>query len=200
MNAEAILLKIDEDARNAAAQTLEDAKRRSEELAAASQARMDKARAASVASAEVEADALAGRMRRMAELEDRKHILARKRELIAEAFASAREKLRGMEPAALRDFLLRLAMDSAEGGETLFVGEIAPEWCDAGFVDALNAALAEKGRAPVRVAEERRAGVTGLALAREGMEMNLTIEAMLDAVRLDMESEIAGILFPENDT
>lgn len=45
--------------------------------------------------------------------------------------------------------------------------------------------------------EEKRNGETGMILAKNGMEISCTFASLLDSRRLDMEADIAAILFPD---
>lgn len=78
MNAQAILQKIEDDALEAAKQTKANAEKRAGEIQSASRARVESMRDEMVKQANEESEALAGRMRRMAELDLRKHLLAKK--------------------------------------------------------------------------------------------------------------------------
>ncbi len=196
MNAQAILQKIEDDALEAAKQTKADAEKRAGEIQSASRARVESMRDEMVKQANEESEALAGRMRRMAELDLRKHLLQKKRAVIDEAFAAAQAELCKTPAAEARAFLLRQAAAAAQGVEALIIGENNMDWFDDAFTADLNAALDKAGKpAKVILAGERRAGVTGVILSHGGTEVYCTFEAMLEGVRAGLETEIAQILF-----
>ena len=51
--------------------------------------------------------------------------------------------------------------------------------------------------ADLNMREEKRNGETGMILAKNGMEISCTFASLLDSRRLDMEADIAAILFPD---
>ncbi|MEG0048235.1 MAG: V-type ATP synthase subunit E family protein [Clostridia bacterium] len=196
MNAQAILQKIEDDARVAAMQAKTDAEKKVGELKAASNEKAASTRTAFVKQAEQEGAALCERMRRMAELELRKQLLQKKREVMDEAFSLAEAELCHTPPQEARAFLLAQAVNAASGDEQLVVGESNAEWFDDGFVGELNSMLTKLGKpAHITLSKTQREGVTGVILSREGTEVFCTFEAMLGNLRAQMETEIAQILF-----
>ena len=198
MNAQAILQKIEDDARASAMQAKADAEKKAGELKAASRAKVEAMCEETVRQANAESVALAERMGRMAELDLRKQLLQKKRDVMDEAFAQAKAELCATPAQAARAFLLTQAAAAARGGETLIVGASNAAWFDDSFVTELNAALGAAGK-PGQIAfgGERREGVTGAILSLEGTEVYATFESLLDSVRDEMETEIAQILFNE---
>ncbi|MEG0996426.1 MAG: hypothetical protein RSB91_07115 [Clostridia bacterium] len=198
MNAQAILQKIEDDARASAMQAKADAEKKAEELTAASRAKVESMRAETVRQANAESVALAERMGRMAELDLRKQLLQKKRDVMNEAFAQAKAELCATAAKEARAFLLRQAVSAARGCETLIIGALNAAWFDDSFVTELNAALVAAGKpGKITLDGARREGVTGAILGLGGTEVYMTFESLLDNVRGDMETEIAQILFNE---
>ena len=198
MNAQAILDKIHEDARSAAETTEAEAVSRAAEIQAASSAKIESLRNAAVSQAEKESAELEQRMLRMAVLDDRKELLLKRRNLIDETFALAMKKLYAMPNGQKRAFFAERLTGAAQGAETIIVGAECAEWYDAAFVDEMNDRLRQMGKAGnMRAAAERRVGATGLVLAAKGTEIYCTFETLLDSLRAELETEIAGILFQE---
>ena len=198
MNAQAILQKIEDDARAAAQAARDEAKAKAAEINAESAMRLTRMHDAMVAEANRESEALAGRMRRMAELDNRKLLLSAKRQKIDEAFAAAREALTSYDAAKKRAFFLNQAASAAQGEETLIVGANAADWFDDAFLAALNQALIQAGKpGKVTLCAERRQGLTGVILSGGGTEVFCTFESMLENARASMETEVAQILFDE---
>ena len=196
MNAQAILEKIGFDGHKAAAVLLKEAGERVEAIRAESDKKIAKLRDETVVKAQAEADALEVRMYRMAELDERKVLLAAKRQLMDQAFQAALVKLRQLPPEQLESFFLSMVLSSCKGTETLFIGALCDAWYTPAFADKVNAALTAAGK-PGRITanQERRDGVAGVILSGEGMEINCTLEALLDARRLELEAEVASILY-----
>jgi len=198
MNAQAILVKIEEDAKASAAQTLSEAQKKADALKAASRARIEEMHKTMLSRAEKDSEALEQRTLRMAELDDRKELLAKKRALLDEAFALAKEKLQAASAEEKRAFFLAKTVRCAAGDETLIIGEIAAEWFDDGFLTDVNAALAKAGKSgKLTLADKRRAGCDGVILAAHGAEICCTFDALLEEARTGMEQQIAAELFGE---
>ena len=199
MNAQAILDKILQDAKENASATLRDANDRAEGMKKASDERIAAARAQTEARAKQDAEAATARMQRMAELDERKLLLADKRRMMDRAFELALAKMKAMPAKQARAFLLDALTELAEGGETLIVGADNDGWMDDKFLQDANAALAAKGKtAALTLGGEKRKGVSGLILAKHDTEINCTYEAFLTSERLEMEAQVAQTLFPGN--
>lgn len=195
MNAEGILKRINQDAREAAAAILQDAQRKADELRRASDERIDKSRTDALETARQEALALDDRMQRMAKLDARKDLLAAKRVALDEAFALAQKKLEMMPDTQARQFGLTMLLEAATGSETLVADE-SSAWCDQAFVDAANAALKKDGRpGNISLSQSKRKLGGGFILERGGMEINCSYPAALTARRMDIEAEVASLLF-----
>lgn len=198
MNPQAILDKIGEDARASAEQILLDARSRITEAQLGSKQRIEALHADTIRSAEQESEQLAQRMRRMAQLESRKELLGKKRDMIDRAFKLAYEKLLAMDAVKARGFFIASAVKSASGDEEVITGANRADIFGDGFIQELNAAMEQIGkRGGLTLSQEKREGVTGLILKSGGAEIHITYEAIMESVRDDMETEVASALFPE---
>ncbi len=196
MNAQAILEKIGEDSRQAAAVLLKEAGERAEAIRAASEEKIARLRAETISKARAEAEAQELRMHRMAELDERKLLLLAKRQLMDQAFQEALAKLRQMTPEQMEAFFLPMVISIAAGTESLLVGAQNDAWFAPAFVEKVNAALiADSKPGRITVSDQRRQDVTGVILLGDGMEINCTLEALLQARRLQLEPEVASILY-----
>ncbi len=198
MNANAILDKILQDARENASVTMEEANQKAAQLKADADLRMRRARDRMQMQASEDAELARMRMERMAELEERKRLLADKRAMMDRAFALALEKLESMPVKDSRAFLLETVTRLADGDETVIPGAEHAAWLDERFLPEANLALKKAGKpGQLRLSEERRPGVTGLVLTKNNTEMSCTYEAILNSLRLEMEADVAALLFPE---
>lgn len=193
MNAQAILQKIEDDAHKTVEQLEQDAQRRSEELNKASADKVQTMHDQLIRQAQAEGEALKDRMRRMAELDMRKQLLQKKQQVMDEAFEAARTELCHQPAQATRAFMLDCLAKAAQGDEALLVGADNDGWFDAGFISELNSRI----NGSITAAEGRREGVTGAILVRGGTEVHATYESILSGARINMETEIARILFNE---
>lgn len=195
MNADAILKRIEQDARQAAEATMNDARKRAETVAASWQEKLSKEDAEAMERARKDALALDDRMQRMAELDARKALLADKRTVLDEAFALALEKMQAMPANKARAFALKMLLASARGDETV-VADSQCMWLDASFIDEANRALKAAGReGRLTLSAEKKQLGGGFLLARDGMEVNCSFPAALEAQRPELEAEVASMLF-----
>lgn len=196
MNAQPILTQIQQDAQAIAQKIINDANQRAAEIAIQSEHKMEAMREQTQLMAQKESDALEERMGRMAELEERKTLLQKKRKLIDEAFALAEQKLKAVSPDKIRAFFMDQVLACARGTEQIAVGNEQASWYDASFLEDANKALLSIGKPgalhenPVRMPE-----ITGLVLMAQGTEVHCTFESILDATRNQIEAEIAIQLF-----
>ena len=197
MNAQAILDKILEDAKENASAVLKDANDRAGAMRKATEERIATARANTEARAHEDAQAAAVRMGRMAELDERKLLLKDKRDMMERAFSLALDKMKAMPAKEARAFLLSTLTELADGDEELSVGAESDGGMDKAFLADANAALTAAGKpGKLTLAKEKRAGVSGLILARHDTEIHCTYQALLDSRRLEMEAQVAQMLFP----
>ena len=198
MNANAIQEKILSDARTSASDIMRDANEKAARLRDAAEKRMAAAHSRLMMQASEDAEAARLRMERMEELEERKRLLSDKRALIDEAFAQALDKLEAMLPQQARAFLMTEAAAVSDGDETVILGSKNPSWFDDKFLADLNTLLQKQGKpGQLTLGNEKRDGETGLILEKNGMEISCTFASLLDSRRLDMEADIAAILFPD---
>lgn len=196
MNAQAILNLIEADARETAQKTLADAQTKAEEMKTASRAKIEGMHKELLSQAQTEGDALEQRMLRMAELEERKELLAKKRALMDEAFEMAGQKLSAASNTEKRAFFLRQLLTFATGSEQLAIGGENAGWFDDRFLSDANAALLKAGKsAGLTLAPEKRSGCEGFLLITGGAEIRCTFSALLEEARTNMEQAVATDLF-----
>jgi len=195
MDASSILNKIKEDARKAADQALEDAKTRIGDMQAESEKKIAAQHDDMLVRAKADCELMEQRMHRMAELEDKKTLLGAKREVIDSAFRLALANLKSAPEAKVRTFMMSQLLAAAQGDESVLAGDENSDWLDAAFVAEANHVLAGKGKpAKLQLSDDKVHG-TGLALYKNGAEINCTFEALIENERHEMESDVAGILF-----
>ncbi len=195
MDVKSILDKIDADAREAAQKTLSDARASADELAAQSREQIQAQREAMEKRAQREGAETVERMRRMAELEDKKAALAVKRSVMDGAFREALGILESLPKTEARAFFLKELARAARGGEALLIGRVQPDWFDDAFLAEANALLLEKGvQQGVALSAEQIDG-RGFHLRSGGAVMDCTFEALLADGRMALESDVAKALF-----
>ena len=198
MDAQAILTKIEQDAVEAAKRIEADAGEKARVMKLESDAKVETLEKTMLAHAEQDCEQMEERMRRMADLDDRKQMLRQKREVISEAFQMAMEKLGQTKPADRRAFFLRQVAECAGGEETLIVGADDAAWFDDGFLDDANKALIKAGKpGKLKLEAKRRKDCAGAVLSQNGAEIRIAFDTLMDEARAELEQVAARTLFTE---
>ena len=196
MDAQAILEKIETDAKGAAEKLLADAQEKAKTMTLEAQQTREMQKSAMLAQAEQECTQMEERMHRMAELDNRKTMLAKKRTVISEAFELAKKKLAETNAKDKRAFYLRKAVEFAAGDETLIIGHDDADWFDDAFLTDANKALQAAGKpGALTLQEERLEHCAGVVLSHKGAQVHITFDALLDEAKAALEQEAAQALF-----
>ncbi len=195
MNAEAITSKILEDARAQAAAALGEAQRKADDLRRRDEAAIEEKRQQSEAQADRQAAEMRDRMLRMAELDQKKALLSVKRQVIDLAFADALERMAAMGAEQKREYIEKLLLASAQGGEELIPSAEDKALFDSAFMARLNAQLRKAGKAAVTLSSQDRPLGGGFVLKQGGLEINCAFSAVLSQARSALEAEVAAVLF-----
>jgi|LSQX01.2.fsa_nt_gb V/A-type H+-transporting ATPase subunit E len=193
MQAQPLFQKIEDDARQAAAQILANAREKAQAVSNAADQDIAVLRQRNAQRIEQDAEELRLRMQRMDELEGRKALLAHKRTVLDEAFASALQQLQALPPADMRAFFLDKLVATAQGGEAVLSG--AQGGMDKGMVDEANQLLAKQGKPAGLVLSPDTVPGMGFALLRDGIQVVCTFDRLVSDARMGLETEIAAILF-----
>lgn len=185
-----------------------DAKAEAQEILAAADARVTEIEAANsqkaqdeywtrVRSGVKECEDRVQRMKRLAAMESKKSILATKQEMVAKAFDMAREKIIGLPAPGYTEFLAGLASESAATGEEeVLFNERDKNGCGADVIKAANRKLSEKGvKAGLKMSGETRDICGGLILRQGGIEVNCSVETLVELCRSEMSSQLAEVMF-----
>lgn len=197
MNAQPILDKIAQDAQDAAVRIDSEAREKVAQAKAASRAKIEAQQAATLAQAQRDSDELEQRALRMAELEERKTLLFKKRALIDDVFACARTLLEAMPMTEKRAFFIRQIVRFAAGNETIAISENAP-WFDAAFLSDANDALVAQGKpGGLTLSQDRTDADEGVTLRHGGAEIRCTLSVLMDEARATLEQQAAEDLFTD---
>lgn len=132
-------------------------------------------------------------VRRIAQMEAKKSLLAVKQEMVAESFALARQELTALPQEKYTDFLARLAAKAAvTGTEEIVLNARDREAVGAAVVKAANAKLPG---AKLTLSDRIGSFDGGLILSRGSIEVNCTLELLVELCRSEMAVEIADTLF-----
>lgn len=139
----------------------------------------------------------ASRIERTAQLEAKRNILGMKQEMVSKAFEMAKEKIVNMPQEEYVAFLVRqIGQAVSTGHETLILNQTDRERCGAAVIAAANAALTAAGKpGALTLAEETRPMSGGFILKQGDVEVNCTVDILLELVRGDLAAPVAGVLF-----
>ena len=137
------------------------------------------------------------RRKSAAEMDAKKSVLALKQDCVAEAFDMAKRRLADMPEDSYVGFLASLAASAAaDGSGEIVLSARDRERCGKAVLERANAALAAKGLIPaLTLAADSREISGGLILRQGGVEVNCSIEALVEALRGPMTADVARTLF-----
>lgn len=148
-----------------------------------------------VRSGELEIKLDAERLIRNAKLDVRKDILFVKQELVDDAFSSAREKLRTLPEDKYVTWLASLACQASNGRGELILSERDYALGEK-LVARANEALAAQGRkAELSLSAETRDMDAGFVLRDGNLEVNCSLQAILEMNRQNIAAKVAEKLF-----
>ena len=138
------------------------------------------------------------RLGRTARLEARKSSLTMKQELVAAAFDLALERIIGLPEGDYVAFLARQAEQAAvTGEEEILLNPDDQARYGSKVVKAANELIKARGMHPhLSLADETRSIRGGLLLKQGNIEVNCTVETLLELARGDLAAQVAELLFP----
>ena len=137
------------------------------------------------------------RMDRTARLEAKKSVLNMKQEAVSRAFDLAKDKIAELPE---RDYVAFLAREAAEaaitGQEEVIFCERDRKGVGAKAVKAANELLAAKGMPGLlTLSDATRDMAGGLMLKQGDIEVNCTVDTLLDLTRDELAARVADVLF-----
>jgi V/A-type H+-transporting ATPase subunit E len=196
MAIDSILKRIDEETSTAVGKILEKARLEAEAIAGEYAGRVDRIR-----------ETLEDRARRKAaeeekriivneQLELRKAVLARKREILDELYRGAADRIRGLPEREYLDLLKTLILKRAvTGREVIVVPADQRGLFGEDFLASLNAAYGPEGH--FTLSDEEGVFTWGVVLRQERRTIDLTLDVLLEQLKERVEHRIASTLFAE---
>ena len=137
------------------------------------------------------------RMDRTARLEAKKSVLNMKQEAVSKAFELARDRIAELPERDYVGFLARQAAEAAiSGQEEVIFCERDRTAVGAKAVKAANELLAAKGMpAMLTLSDATREMAGGLMLKQGDIEVNCTVDTLLDLSRGELAARVAEVLF-----
>jgi V/A-type H+-transporting ATPase subunit E len=137
------------------------------------------------------------RMQRLANMEAKKAVLAVKQDIINKAFVAAQDKIVNLPEDEYVEFLAKLASLSAKTGqEEIILNQRDKEKYGPRVVIAANEKVADKGLVGNLQLSNDVGGFAGGLILRQGsIEINSTIEILIELCRDEMSAQLAEVLF-----
>lgn len=191
-----ITARITAEADEAAAAVIAEAEKTAGEIRAAYKKQADEAYAARMSAGETEVRQGIERAERATRLEGRKNALALKQSILERAYDRAKEKLLALPEKEYSAFLAAQAGSAAVTGHEQVVINSQDRAMGAEIVRAANAMLEARGLPGGLTLSDESGDFSGGLKLREGsVEVNCTVDTLLELSRSRLDAEIAAILF-----
>ena len=142
-----------------------------------------------------DAEQYASRIERTAQLESKKEVLALRQEMVSEAFRLAETKIAAMDEQQYISYLTRKACETGFKGEAqMIMSEKDKAAVGQKVADAVNTACPE---AKLTLADETKEMLGGFILRQGNVEMNCTVDIILELIRGEAAAEVAKVLFED---
>lgn len=194
---EKITARIAADAEAANSVVREASAQRIAEIRAEYEKKAQEEAAAILRSGEKEAEQYASRIERTAQLEVKRDLLAVKQEMVSKAFELAKMKFTQMPAADYVAFLTRQVLAAATTGtEQLIFNATDKEKYGAQVMAQVNSELKSKGlEGGITIADETREMIGGFMLKNGNVEVNCSVDIMLELIRGELAAQVAHVLF-----
>ncbi len=191
MGIDKISEKIIADAKERAVAIQKDAEQKAADLIANGESLIKQKADAIINKAELEASDIERRQTATTDLEMRKRVLGAKRSAIEVVFDKAKDALPGMPEKEYAELMERLLINCASVGQ----GALTLSQRDGG--SPAYVAAAEKKLAPVKfkIAGEASGISGGFIFRMDGMEIDCSLENLVQRCAGDLESGVSRILF-----
>ncbi|MCR6516008.1 MAG: V-type ATP synthase subunit E [Clostridium sp.] len=156
-----------------------------------------KAETEMILKSEAEAKTRKERIVSSAELKVRNEKLEAKQNIISQVFEMSVESLCKMSDAEIKKFVMDTILNSQlDGDEKVIISQNEKGIITEEFIKEVNSKLSENGRVgELTLAKEVRNFKGGFILEKNGVEINNTFEALVSALRDELEFEVASVLF-----
>lgn len=196
MGLEDITKRIIDDAEEQAKQIKKQAEDSAKEFIKVAEEEVKVSKAESLAVAEREAANEKKRLLALARLEARKIILGKKQEAIEAAFEKTKALLASLPQDRYRKFLLERLLKEATGQEEIIVASRDKDYFTTAFLDEVNSKLQKMGKSGnLKLSDEKRDIEGGFVLKLGGIEVDSSLDAVVNSSREELEEEVIKILF-----
>jgi len=197
--AEKIKERIISDARERAGKILEDARLEAQNIIKAAEKHAFQRVAIITEKAKEEAALYKERFRAAGEMDARKSILKIRQEIIDEAFSTAVSRVADLPDDQYSQFMEDVLLNVIINGEgTLVLNNRDRQRLGQRFVGKINEKLKNTGKkAELKLSDDVLDSCGGFIVRYGEMEINCTLEVIINMIRPNLETEVASILFNE---
>ena len=137
------------------------------------------------------------RMQRLANMEAKKEVLAEKQDIIQKAFLSAQDRIVNLPEVEYIEFLATLASSSAKTGQAeIILNQRDKDKYGLRLLKAANEKLNANGIAGnLQLSEYIGKFAGGLILKQGSIEINCTIEILIELCKDEMSAQLSEVLF-----
>jgi V/A-type H+/Na+-transporting ATPase subunit E len=193
---EKITARITAEAEEAAAAVTADAEKAAESVRTAYKKKADEAYETRMNAGNEEIRRDSERAERAARLQGRKDTLALKQSILSRAYDKAKEKLLALPRGQYCEFLASQAGNAAVTGHETVVLNSQDKPMGETIVSRANEIAASRGLpAALTLSDESGDFSGGLKLREGSVEVNCTVDTLLDLGRSRLDAEVAAILF-----
>ncbi|MEG1560427.1 MAG: hypothetical protein RRY79_00635 [Clostridia bacterium] len=130
-----------------------------------------------------------------AEIDAKKYLLRKKRDLLAQSYAHALKKLYSLSDSEIRSILLKILIREAEGGELVVSSSVHKNIVSEIIFDG-NAALRKSGLSPLIFSDKSSEDLrSGFMLVGKGFFKRCSFEDIIDDFKETEDGYVAKILF-----
>ncbi len=189
--------RIEADAREQAKAVIAEAELKCAEIRKENEKKAQEHYLELIRSGTKECESMANRRKSAAEMDGKKSVLSTKQDCVAKAFETAKDRLANMPEESYIGFLAKLVSDAAvTGSEELVLSAKDREKLGTAVLKKAGDALAAKGlNAALTLSDDTREMVGGIVLRRDGIEINCSIDALVDMQRGILTADVAAALF-----
>lgn len=137
------------------------------------------------------------RMLAMGRMDVRKELGRAKVALVDEVFEKAREKVRNLSDDEYRELMSSLMLKAVETGDEEVVVGKDEKRIDDKFIKQVNRQLGSGFKGNLRFSQERADILGGFILRRNNIQVNASIEVLVNSMREELESEVVKELFAD---
>ena len=193
---EKISAHIEADAKAAAQGVLDAAQAKVNQIKADYDQKVKAVYDSNIAAGKKDIDNKVDNANRLGNMEAKKDILSAKQEMVSKAFDRAEEMIVELPAKEYEAFLTKLVVESANTGKEEVVFNERDKKHAKKVVDAANKQLSANGMEGGLTVADRTADIAGGVLLSEGgIEVNCTLELLMDVCRNEMSSQVAEAMF-----